>query len=145
MDIKSIIGEAIETTGHHPFLFVGSGLSKRYLGTEKWDELLRLFCTEFSGNEFQYDVYANRIDEKDYYGQQPAIAYLLERDYINQVLTDDKYVDFRNRHKEELKNKVSALKIAISEHLSDCKIPEDNEELKLLEKLICNDLLSSTN
>lgn len=135
MDSKSIIGEAIKTTGHHPFLFVGSGLSKRYLGTEKWDELLRLFCTEFSGNEFQYDVYANRVDEEDYYGQQPAIAYLLERDYNNQVLTDDKYVDFRNRHKEELKNKVSALKIAISEHLSDCKIPEDNEELKLLEKL----------
>ena len=38
--IKTIIKEAIQTTGHHPFLFVGSGLSKRHLGSEKWDELL---------------------------------------------------------------------------------------------------------
>lgn len=105
------------------------------MGTEKWDELLRVFCTEFSGNEFQYDVYANKVDEEDYYGQQPAIAYLLEKDYNNEVLTSDKYYDFRERHKDELKGKVSALKIAISEHLSDCKIPDDNEELKLLEKL----------
>ena len=65
--IKTIIKEAIQTTGHHPFLFVDSGLSKRYLGSEKWDELLRKFCTEFSSNEFQYDVYANMVDEKDYY------------------------------------------------------------------------------
>ncbi len=135
LDIKTIIGGAIQRTGHHPFLFVGSGLSKRYMGTEKWDELLRVFCTEFSGNEFQYDVYANKVDEEDYYGQQPAIAYLLEKDYNNEVLTSDKYYDFRERHKDELKGKVSALKIAISEHLSDCKIPDDNEELKLLEKL----------
>lgn len=135
MDIKSIIGDAIKTTGHQPFLFVGSGLSKRYLNTEKWDELLRLFCTEFSDNEFQYDVYANNVDEEDYYGQQPAIAGLLEKDYNNKVLTDDRYFDFRNSHKEALKNKVSALKIAISEHLADCKIPVDNEELKLFAKL----------
>ena len=133
--IKTIIKEAIQTTGHHPFLFVGSGLSKRYLGSEKWDELLRKFCTEFSSNEFQYDVYANMVDEKDYYGQQPAIAYLLEKDYNNKVLTTDQYLNFRKKHITELKNNVSALKIAISEHLSNYKIPEDNEELKLLEKL----------
>lgn len=144
MDIRTIIGDAIQNTGHHPFLFVGSGLSKRYMDTEKWDELLRVFCTEFSGNEFQYDVYANRVDEEDYYGQQPAIAYLLEKDYNNEVFTSDKYCDFREKHKDALKSKVSALKIAISEHLSECKIPKDNEELKLLEKLakeVCQGLL----
>lgn len=34
---------------------------------------------EFSSNEFQYDVYANMVDEKDYYGQQPAIAIYWKR------------------------------------------------------------------
>lgn len=108
--IKTIIKEAIQTTGHHPFLFVGSGLSKRYLGFEKWDELLRKFCTEFSSNEFQYDVYANMVDEKDYYGQHPAIAYLLEKDYNNKVLTTDQYLDFRKKHTPKVLNGNSELK-----------------------------------
>ena len=133
--MNEIIKNAIQTTGHHPFLFVGSGLSKRYLGTEKWDELLRVFCTEFSGNEFQYDVYANKVEDEDYYGQQPAIAHLLEKDYNNEVLTADKYSDFRSRHKAELQNKISALKIAVAEHLSACVLPKENQELGLLEKM----------
>ena len=108
--IKTIIKEAIQTTGHHPFLFVGSGLSKRYLGSEKWDELLRKFCTEFSSNEFQYDVYANMVDEKDNYVQQPAIAYLLEKDYNNKVLTTDQYLDFRKKHTPKVLNGNSELK-----------------------------------
>ena len=91
-------------------MFVGSGLSKRHLGSEKWDELLRKFCTEFSSNEFQYDVYANMVDEKDYYGQQPAIAYLLEKDYNNKVLTTDQYLDFRKKHTPKVLNGNSELK-----------------------------------
>lgn len=135
MEILNIIRNAIQITGHHPFLFIGSGISKRYLNTEKWDELLKVFCTEFSGNDFQYNVYENEIDTKDYYGLQPAIASLLEKDYNRAVLTDEQYHDFRLTHKQELLNNVSALKIAISEHLSNPVFPMDNPELELLKKL----------
>ncbi len=65
MGINELIKNAIQLTGHQPFLFVGSGLSKRYLGSEKWDELLRLFCTEYSGNEFQYDIIFLNEEEID--------------------------------------------------------------------------------
>lgn len=135
MEILDIIRNAIQITGHHPFLFIGSGISKRYLNTEKWDELLKVFCTEFSGNDFQYNVYENEIDTKDYYGLQPAIASLLEKDYNRAVLTDEQYHDFRLTHKQELLNNVSALKIAISVHLSNPVFPKDNPELELLKKL----------
>ena len=135
MEIIEIIKKAVQTTGHQPFLFVGSGLSKRYMNTEKWDELLRLFCTEFSGSEFQYDVYANKTEVEDYYGQQPAIAYLLEKDFNNAVLTQDKYAEFREKHKVELQSQVSALKLAISDHLCECSLPEGNAELVLLKKI----------
>ena len=135
MEILDIIRNAIQITGHHPFLFIGSGISKRYLNTEKWDELLKVFCTEFSGNDFQYNVYENEIDTKDYYGLQPAIASLLEKDYNRAVLTDEQYHAFRLTHKQELLNNVSALKIAISEHLSNPVFPKDNPELELLKKL----------
>lgn len=135
MDINSIIKNAIHLTGHHPFLFVGSGLSKRYINTEKWDELLKLFCAEFSGNDFQYNAYADIVGTSDYYGQQPAIAYLLERDYNHAALTSDSYSDFRNTHKSELQTGISALKIAISEHLASYVLPESNEELDLLKSM----------
>ena len=96
--IFNIISNSIRNTGHHPFLFVGSGISKRYLNSEKWDELLKFFCTELNGNEFQYNVYASQLDEDDYYGQQPAIASLLEKDYNHTVLTSPKYEIFRKKY-----------------------------------------------
>lgn len=133
--IFNIISNSIRNTGHHPFLFVGSGISKRYLNSEKWDELLKFFCTELNGNEFQYNVYASQLDENDYYGQQPAIASLLEKDYNHAVLTSPKYEIFRNKYRNELQNKVSALKIAVSNHLSKYTLPKESIEIELLKKL----------
>lgn len=135
MDINKLIKDAIQQTGHQPFLFVGSGFSKRYLHTESWDELLRIFCTEYSGNEFQYNVYANIVEEKDYYGKQPAIATLLEKDYNNAILTQIKYDEFRKRHKALLMNNASALKIAIAEHFLNVVYDETNKEIDLIKKL----------
>lgn len=135
MELKELITGMIQKTGHQPFLFVGSGFSKRYLGTEKWDELLKVFCEEYSGNEFQYNAYSNQVEEKDYYGKQPAIATLLERDYNNAVLTLEKYKEFRKNHEEELKNNNSALKIAISEYLSKAQYESTNAEITLLRQL----------
>lgn len=135
MELNALITETIQKTGHQPFLFVGSGFSKRYINTERWDELLKLFCEEYSGNDFQYNVYSNQVEEKDYYGKQPAIAALLEKDYNNTVLTVERYKDFREKHKSELKSNVSALKIAISEHLSCAQFDPDNEEIALLRQL----------
>lgn len=135
MEVDTIIKETIQQTGHQPFLFVGSGFSKRYMDTERWDELLRVFCTEFSDNEFQYNVYANGVKEKDYYGKQPAIATLLEKDYNNAVLTQPKYEAFRIKHKDELMNSASALKIAIANHFLSAKFDDKNKEIDLIKKL----------
>lgn len=135
MELNALITETIQKTGHQPFLFVGSGFSKRYMNTEKWDELLKVFCEEYSGNDFQYNVYSNQVEEKDYYGKQPAIASLLEKDYNNTVLTADRYEDFRKKYKLELKNNGSALKIAVSEHLSHAQFEPENEEIALLRQL----------
>ena len=101
MEIKNKLKQIIHETGHHPFLFVGAGFSRRYIRTEKWDELLRHFCEEFSQDEFKYDAYAARTDEKDYYGQQPQIASFLEKDYNLAVFSDDRFIDFKQKHRKE--------------------------------------------
>ncbi len=135
MELKLLITKMIEQTGHQPFLFAGSGFSKRYMQAEKWDELLKIFCEEFSGNPFQYNLYANMVKEKDYYGKQPAIASFLEKDYNKAVLTLEKYKEFRDNHEDELKNNCSALKLAISEHLETMQCDFQNEEILLLREL----------
>lgn len=59
MNIKQLIKKTIQETGHQPFLFVGSGLSKRYLNTEKWDEYADFRCE--NREELQHNVSALKI------------------------------------------------------------------------------------
>lgn len=135
MAIRNEILERIKKTGRYPFLFVGAGMSQRYAQAKNWEGLLRYFCTEFSGNEFQYDVYAKRVSEEDYYGKQPKIAQLLEKDYDEAVLTQEKYRNFREKHKNEIKAGVSALKIAVAEYCLDQTLTgQYEEEIKLFEE-----------
>lgn len=136
MSIKEIIKSKIDKVGQHPFLFVGAGLSKRYLDVENWEELLRHFSTEIDGDEFKYDYYINKLDgTDDYYGVQPQIATLLEKDYNLAVLSKDKFLEFRNRNKSSIQNRISAFKIAIAEHLKEIDLNVQGEEVELFKKL----------
>lgn len=96
---------------------------------------MKIFCKEYSDNDFQYNIYSNRVEERDYYGKQPAIATLLEKDYNHTVLTSEKYKKFREEYKKELTENSSALKIAIAKHLYDSKFDPTNEEIVLLRQL----------
>ena len=71
--------KAVETA---PFLFVGFGLSKRYLNLENWEWSLRKFSEEINRNQFQYDIYLSEVTEDNKeYGKLPKIAELLEKDF----------------------------------------------------------------
>lgn len=134
MDFKKVLASKIQKTHHHPFLFVGAGFSRRYINTERWDDLLRYFCIEFSNNEFLYDSYASQVSEQDYYGKQPKIASLLDKDYTQAVLTQASFSDFREKYKTEIHSGISPLKLAISEHLANKKLDGISEEILELKK-----------
>lgn len=133
--IGNVVVEAIKKTGHHPFLFMGAGVSMRYANTPRWEGLLRHFCKEFSGDEFLYDSYANRISEKDYYGLQPNIANFLEQDYNNAVFTQNQFNAFKNKHKELIQKGVSPFKIAVAEFLKKADFNIKDKEIQLLRKI----------
>ena len=136
MKSKKSIKDIITSLNKQPVLFIGSGFSKRYLGLENWEELLKKFISDISNDEFKYEMYASKISEEDYYGKQAAIAKLLERDYNEAVFDNSKFDNFKIKNKDFIKKGISPFKIAIAEYFENINYDiKENEEIKLLKEI----------
>ena len=107
-----------ETT---PFLFVGSGLTRRYLGLESWYGLLNKFATEVENNEFAFEIYSEEANNQGYeQGEYQKIAELIEKDFNKLWYRDEKYKSSREEYKDEVKtNKTSPFKIEIAKYIKE--------------------------
>lgn len=134
------INEFISSFENHPVLFVGTGMSLRYLENAfTWDGLLSYISNELKGNdEFYYDLkYKYQIDgEYDY----PKIAGELEVEF-HTILQNDrngkfKYINdifYENMSKDI---NISRFKIFITELLKSYSIKEDKKaEVAELQKV----------
>src|ERR1700756_5292756 len=95
-----------------PFLFVGAGISRRYLGLENWEGLLRRFAS-IGGRPYEY--YSSSAN-----GDLLEIASLIAADVHERWWNDDAFLESRESFKEEATTDESALKIEIARYLSDC-------------------------
>ncbi|CEQ05954.1 SIR2 family protein [Paraclostridium sordellii] len=107
-----------ETT---PFLFVGSGLTRRYLGLESWYGLLNKFATEVKNNDFAFELYTDEAENIGYeQGQYQKIAELIEKDFNKLWYTDERYKKNREIYRDEVKvNKTSPFKIEIANYIKN--------------------------
>ncbi len=110
----------LEAANAHPFLFVGSGFTHRYLKTDDWKGLVSRFANEAKPETaFPFEWYKNEVatagstDEQDL----PLITQLVEKDYARRFLAEDQYVDLRTRYDPEIRAGVSPLKIGVAELL----------------------------
>ena len=67
-----------------PFLFLGSGFSRRYIGLEKWDELLKVFAKQIGKPYGYYNSNAN--------GVLPLVATLIAKDFQKKIWEDDAFL-----------------------------------------------------
>jgi SIR2-like domain len=122
-----------------PFLFVGSGLSRRYLDTPNWEGLLQEYASIAKKSEFGYQLYLEEVKEYETpVGKNPKLATLIERDFNRLWLTDEKYELARNLHKEKIQAGISPFKLDIAQNLikKQEKMVEDYEgEIKMFKQL----------
>lgn len=99
-----------------PYLFIGSGFSRRYANTPDWEGLLKEICRN---NGIQYNVlaYQNKIDNTDKV-DCPAIATEIEKKLYEIYLDNDNEYDYRQ---------YNPIKRIVSEQLKRIQITKDDK------------------
>ena len=91
------IQEVISQFNTTPFIFAGSGVTRRYYGLPDWRGLLSVFAQKISDDAFAYRAYENQaqylatigLDSTGYYGLARAVD--SEKWYRNIILHDLQY------------------------------------------------------
>jgi hypothetical protein len=120
--MTSDIRKILEATHSHPFLFVGSGFTHRYLGTDDWKGLVGHFAKQAKPEvEFAFEWYRNEVAAGGEVMEQdlPQITERVEKDYARRFLEDESFRPLREQHKNRILDGVSPLKIGVANLLTD--------------------------
>ena len=122
-----------------PVLFIGAGLSRRYLGLGNWEMLLREMAALTKDNELAFEQYKRKAVNSGYkVGEFQKIAELIENDLSDLWFEADKFKDSRDKYKNLAKQGISPLKIEIAKYIEESSLninPDYSEEIDLLRKL----------
>lgn len=139
MSIEERLIEIFKSKGAGPFLFVGSGFSRRYLGLEDWKGLLSKFC--LMGKPFEY--YSASAD-----GDIPKAAKLLAQAFNDHWWEAPEFEESRTHNAGKISDSTSALRIEIARYLSglgqiNAKGSPYPDEVKLLSTLNVDGIITT--
>lgn len=98
--------------GHQalPFLFMGSGLSRRYLGLPDWEGMLRRFSEDID-TDFDFLLASAR-------GDLPQAAGMLAKEFHPVWFKEPRYSKERAAYKNEVRDDEAALKVSVAEYMT---------------------------
>lgn len=138
--MKDKIIQMLSNAPELPVLFIGSGLTRRYLNLPNWEGLLRQYCVKSS-----YEYYYSKAERecRDCPDMiYPKIADYIEADYNDAYFTEDKFSDSWKIHADDISKKISPLKFCMadffkekSENIQDEYIDEVNLFRKIGNKM----------
>ncbi|WGV57769.1 SIR2 family protein [Brevibacillus brevis] len=123
MNAEKYLDQLLKQSESLPFLFVGSGMSLRYLSTKNWIGLLKHFANIVDKSEFsfkKYETRANQLLKEQYKGSTKnslftAIADLIEADFNTLWFEDERYSVSREQFKDEINSQgISPFKLEIA-------------------------------
>lgn len=138
-DIKDQIVKLLKAKPGSPFLFIGSGFSRRYIGLEDWRGLLSRFCNQISDFEY-YSATAN--------GSLPRAAGLIAKDFHEVWWKDPSYEASRKKYKATTRSISDALKNEICEYISSADTsgnPDESlqKELEILKAINVDGIITT--
>jgi hypothetical protein len=137
--MTSEIRNILEATNSHPFLFVGSGFTHRYLGTDDWKGLVGRFARQAKPEvEFAFEWYRNEVAPGSEGVEQdlPQITERVEKDYARRFLADESFRSLREQYENRIRDGVSPLKIGVADLLANLNsrfiVPQHPEEVSAI-------------
>ncbi|ESY79779.1 hypothetical protein X740_15480 [Mesorhizobium sp. LNHC221B00] len=139
MSVEEDLTKIFKAKAAGPFLFVGSGFSRRYLGLEDWAGLLRRFCRGSKPFEF----YLASAD-----GNLPLAAKLIAEQFNDFWWSSDEFKESVAKNKIRAKGITSALRIEIANYLlkldqNIAKKSEYQKEVELLSSLNVDGIITT--
>lgn len=114
-DVSQALQEILDKHPAAPFLFVGSGFSRRYLNLEDWAGLLRQFCRPIK--EFGY--YSAKAD-----GALPLAASFMAEDFNEWWWASTETNDSRKEFSDIVRGRADALKVEISKYMAEFSLED---------------------
>lgn len=135
MTIQDVINR-FNTT---PFLFVGSGMTRRYLNLPNWRGLLEHFAYAVRNDEFAYSYYESKAKSmiKAEAELLPKLAELLRLDYNEKWFSDPNLRTVEPTVMEAIKNGLDPFKAEIAAYIQRISslVPEMETEIRKLTEI----------
>ena len=136
--MSKTIEQLIESLDTIPFLFVGSGLSRRYYNLPDWIGLLKVMAAKLNKDSFVFRSYEDRASfENSPYGINPKIASLIEEDFNKEWFRNPEIRSLDGAYTEKVENGCSPFKAELSYYLKQKSVlcPELKDEVTLLNNI----------
>lgn len=136
--MNKTLEQLIESLDTIPFLFVGSGLSRRYYNLPDWTELLKVMVAKLNKDSFAYRSYENRASfEDNQYGINPKIASLIEEDFNKEWFHNSEIRNLDETYMEKVEKGCSPFKAELSYYLKQKSVlcPDLKDEVTLLNNI----------
>ena len=136
------INEIVKNFNTTPFLFAGSGLTRRYYGLPNWIGLLSFFAGKLRADDYAFQYYesmASSISEDE---KLPYIASLIESDFNQAWFANPAMRSEDKKVEEAVKSHVSPFKAEIAHFIQSMSKPKEEyrKEYDLLKQISIRNL-----